>query len=132
LAQGTALEVLRRIPEYDADRSTLESWIAGFAANAARSHWRSELGRRERLVSLGDVDSFDVVKDEDRRLDLLCSALKSLDPLDRELLQLRFVLGLSSQEIADRSDMNAPQVRKRVSRAVERLRQHPAVARLFG
>jgi len=42
-------------------------------------------------------------------------------------LHMRFTLQLSSEEIAQASDMNAAQVRKRLSRSVDKLRKHPAI-----
>jgi RNA polymerase sigma factor (sigma-70 family) len=63
--------------------------------------------------------------------DLLRTAMASLDGLDRELLQMRYALCMTSEEIAASNNLNAPQVRKRISRAVERLRRHPAIHQLL-
>ncbi|MFN3197431.1 MAG: RNA polymerase sigma factor [Bradymonadia bacterium] len=47
--------------------------------------------------------------------------LERLNPLDRELVQMRFIEGQSSAEIAARKGMTAPNVRKRISRALSRI-----------
>lgn len=128
LVQSTMLKIFMRLADFDSEKGVFESWIGGFAANALRAHYRSE--SRSRMVTvpveaLAEVSQPPTVFEDNRSL--LSSALRSLDLLDQELLHMRFTLGLSSDEIAEECGMNAPQVRKRISRAVEKLRQHPSI-----
>jgi RNA polymerase sigma factor (sigma-70 family) len=54
-------------------------------------------------------------------------ALNKLAKKDRNLLSMKFGMGLSSDEIAEQVKMSPTQVRKRISRAIERLRRQPAI-----
>lgn len=132
LVQESILQVFARLHEYSEEKGTFEAWLSGFAMNAVRAHRRRSARMRTRSVTVDD--SFELsyeinVNDSDQ--ELLGEAINSLDVLDRELLHMRFSLGMSSDEIAARSDLNAPQVRKRISRAVERLRRHPSVRQVL-
>lgn len=53
----------------------------------------------------------------------LAGALRELDPPDRELLALRYVLELTSQEIATHLGISPEGVRSRLHRLVNRLRE---------
>jgi RNA polymerase sigma factor (sigma-70 family) len=132
LAQNCALEILRRINEYDEAKGQLDAWVGGFALNAVRMHRRSLIGRRAKDLPIEELPNLAYeVGAASTRKDNLLQALESLDVMDRELLHLRYSLRLSSADIAASSDMNAAQVRKRISRAVEKLRQHPAIRQLL-
>lgn len=132
LVQDCMLQVFARLNEYTATKGLFESWVGGFAVNCLRAHRRREARSRTANLPVEELHelSYDMSKLEDER-ELLTSAIDSLELLDRELLHMRYSLGMSSDEIAASSDLNAPQVRKRISRAVERLRRHPAVGQII-
>jgi DNA-directed RNA polymerase specialized sigma24 family protein len=44
---------------------------------------------------------------------------------------MKFEMQMTSEEIAVKCGLNSAQTRKRISRAVERLRRHPAVQSLL-
>jgi RNA polymerase sigma-70 factor (ECF subfamily) len=56
------------------------------------------------------------------RLTALEAQLKRLDPRFREAISLRYLEGLGRQEIADRLNLSADQVRKLLERALKKLR----------
>lgn len=132
LVQDCMLQVFARLSEYTATKGLFESWVGGFAVNCLRAHRRREARSRTANLPVEELHelSYDMSKLEDER-ELLSTALDTLELIDRELLHMRFSLGMSSDEIAASSDLNAPQVRKRISRAVERLRRHPAVGQII-
>lgn len=132
LVQDCMLQVFARLPEYCIQKGQFESWVGGFAVNSLRAYRRREARARISAMPVEDMHelSYEMTRQEDER-ELLTAALDSLDVLDRELLHMRFSLGMSSEEIAGSSDLNAPQVRKRISRAVERLRRHPAMGHIL-
>ncbi|HVS18545.1 MAG TPA: sigma factor-like helix-turn-helix DNA-binding protein, partial [Planctomycetota bacterium] len=69
--------------------------------------------------------SGDVERDSERRLELqreLAVALSELEPSDRTVLVLRYLEELPTRELAARLELAEPAARKRVSRALERLR----------
>lgn len=132
LVQESILQVFSRLEEYNEDKGNFDAWVTGFAMNSIRSHRRRESKMRKSSVPVDE--SFELsyeISVADGEQELLNDALNSLDPLDKELLHMRFSLGMSSDEIAEHSDLNAPQVRKRISRAVERLRRHPSVRQVL-
>lgn len=131
LVQDCMLQVFARLPEYSVQKGLFESWVGGFAVNSLRAHRRREARARTSALPVEEMTelSYDMTRQEDDR-ELLTAALDSLELLDRELLHMRYSLGMSSEEIAVNSDLNAPQVRKRISRAVERLRRHPAMTHI--
>lgn len=132
LAQHCAVAILRRIKEYNPERGELEAWVGGFALNAVRMFRRFKAGHRPKDLPIEEFPTFGYeVGIAATRRDLLAAAVESLDVVDRELLHMKFSLKMSSADIAACSDMNPAQVRKRLSRAVEKLRQHPAVHELL-
>ena len=61
-------------------------------------------------------------RDPDLDLDL-AAALAKLDPHDRQLIALRYAIGLTSEEIAPMVRLSASGVRVRLGRLRERLRR---------
>jgi RNA polymerase sigma factor (sigma-70 family) len=132
LAQDCLLQVFARLSEYDPERGPFEAWVSGFAANAARSQRRRTFRERTADMPVDELAELEFATEESEATrDLLRTAMASLDGLDRELLQMRYALCMTSEEIAASNNLNAPQVRKRISRAVERLRRHPAIHQLL-
>lgn len=132
LAQSCVLEVLRRIHEFDSGRGGLDAWVGGFASNAAKQFWRIEFDRKRSLIPIEEIsDMCNETQIESAERGAIESALGSLNAFDAELISMRFALQMSSEEIASASNLNAAQARKRISRAVERLRRHPAMRELL-
>lgn len=132
IAQETKLMVIQRLGEFDQDVGPFDGWVAGFAHNCWRAHIRSVIRLRRATVAMESISQahYEIDEEVDQRENLQ-TAMDSLELIDRELLHMRYGLGMTSDEIAQNSDMNAPQIRKRISRAVERLRRHPATQALL-
>lgn len=132
LIQESIFQVFSRIGEYCESKGNFDAWISGFAMNSVRAHRRRET--RTRTTSIPVEDTFELsyeIAPHDGERQLLSEAINTLDLIDRELLHMRFSLGMSSDEIAKNSNLNAPQVRKRISRAMERLRRHPSIRQVL-
>ncbi len=130
LAQDCTIEIMRRIDVFDSNRGSLEAWMSGFAKNAFRMWARANAIRKtEYQAELSDEPGYEIFQSSEPRA-ALATALETIQIVDRELLYMRFTLGLSSDEIAKNTQMNSAQIRKRISRAVEKLRTHPSVAKL--
>jgi RNA polymerase sigma factor (sigma-70 family) len=128
VAQQCAIEILRRIDDYEPELGRFPHWVSGFARQSAKSWRRAQVRKSTNEVNL--VQDFDIEGEAEQDvadLDALESGLSKLSLIDRELLNMKFSLGMSSAEIADSTDLNAAQVRKRISRAVEKLRNEPAI-----
>ena len=118
-----ALQSLRRFDE----TRPFRPWFATIVANQARN-WKRSRGRRLRLVQriavqaqLPEryVEEIVLEADEGSRV---VAALQKLDRHDREILALRFLVGLSERESADALGLALGTVKSRTSRALERMR----------
>lgn len=102
------------------DPDRLRPWLMAIAANQARQMLRSARRRRAHESSVTSA----VPMDPGSRAELLdlAEAVAHLHPDERRLLGLRFVGGLTSEEIARELGGSASAVRGRLARIVARLR----------
>jgi RNA polymerase sigma-70 factor (ECF subfamily) len=103
------------------DMAAVRSWLLSITANQAR-----RLMRRRRLGALLEMRAFRsrVAPTLAAAADLdLATALSRLAPRDRELVTLRFGLGLTSEEIGPQLGLSASGVRVRLGRVLRRLRE---------
>ncbi len=103
------------------DESQLRAWLLSVTANETRQLIRQAGRRRQHEAGapgpVGDRDPSARAQSMD-----LGEALARLAPVDRELLALRYVLGLTSIEIARQLRISPEGVRTRNRRLLERLR----------
>jgi RNA polymerase sigma factor (sigma-70 family) len=119
LAWQTAWRKLGGLREPDRVRS----WLVAIAANEARQLTRRR--RRRSVVEIAVVPEARGPGDPTAgigRLDLV-NALARLKPEDRELLALRFVIGLDSFEIAAARGRSPSGTRARIARVLAQLRK---------
>ena len=111
-----------------ADTAKLPAFVAGIARHVVIDMIRA----RRRLVSLDSLPSTAHPAHDPDALGVLVTAgeqarvraaLALLDVSDRDLLRLCYVEGLAPGEIAARAGEPAERIRKRKSRALERLRE---------
>jgi RNA polymerase sigma-70 factor, ECF subfamily len=101
----------------------IRTWLVAIAANEARQLTRRQRRRSvvEVAVTPGDGAAADPTAGISR-LDLV-NALAHLKPEDRELLAMRFVVGLDSFEIAAARGRSASGTRARIARVLTQLRK---------
>ncbi len=58
---------------------------------------------------------------------VLQEATRTLSERDRQMFERRFGVGLSYREIAQQMGLNEEAVRKRITRALARLKAHPII-----
>jgi RNA polymerase sigma factor (sigma-70 family) len=100
----------------------IRSWLVAIAANEAR-----QLTRHQRRRSVVEIAVVSEPRGTDpasgiARLDLV-NALARLKPEDRELIAMRYVLGLDSFEIAAARRTSASGTRARIARVLAELRK---------
>ncbi len=126
IVQEALTKVLQSLRRFDESRP-FRPWFATIVANQARN-WKRSRGRQLRLVQrialqahLPErfVEEIVLEADEGSRV---VAALQSLDRHDREVLALRFLVGLSERESADALGIAVGTVKSRTSRALERMR----------
>jgi RNA polymerase sigma-70 factor (ECF subfamily) len=103
--------------------ATPESWLFGVLRHVVLDRQRSSYRRRDLpvyrdLTPDGPLES--VVAGDER--DAVRAAFDKLPDRDRELLELRVVAGLSSEEVASILDMRPGAVRTAQARALDKLR----------
>jgi RNA polymerase sigma factor (sigma-70 family) len=113
------------------DPERLRPWLIAIAANEARMAIRSRRRRALRELTMPSDDgegwSYRQVAYASQapatdRVDI-ARALAMLEPDDRELIAMRYLAGLGSDEIARATGRSASGVRARLSRLLARLRQ---------
>lgn len=120
-AQAAWETAWRKLPTLR-NHDRLRSWLLVIAANEAR-----RLARRRRLRELLErrarpTPSFDDVERSALAIDL-GRALARLNARDRQLLALRYSVGLTSDEIAEVLALSSSGARSQISRLLARLRK---------
>jgi len=120
-AQLAWIKAWQRLPSLrEPDR--LRAWLIAIAANEARQHIRAARRRRVREITPIDTETGAPETGHADRLDL-ATALARLDPPDRQLLAMRYLAGLTADEIAAQTGRSPSGTRTRLSRLVARLRK---------
>jgi RNA polymerase sigma-70 factor (ECF subfamily) len=106
------------------DPGAARAWLLSITANQARRQIRRLALRRvlEPRSLAWSRRAYSPHPDPDLDIDL-ATALAKLDPRDRQLIALRYVLGLTSEEIGTMVMLSASGVRVRLGRLRERLRR---------
>jgi RNA polymerase sigma-70 factor, ECF subfamily len=121
IAQDVFLSVLRQPDRFDPTRGPIRPFLLGIARNLALKRWRSE-NRWEDLE-----DEHFVAEPVDVRArevtEIVGAAVRSLPPLQREVLVLAEYEELSLEEIARVVDSEVGTVKSRLHRARENLRR---------
>jgi RNA polymerase sigma-70 factor (ECF subfamily) len=120
--QETLLRAHRAMGTYRAEGS-VKAWLCGIARHVCAHTLETRRKGRELLEVVpteGEArDAFEVR----RKARVLRDALDKLKPSEREAIVLRYVADLSHREIAVTCGLDEAAARKRISRALERLRQ---------
>jgi RNA polymerase sigma-70 factor (ECF subfamily) len=119
--QETLLRAHRAMPTYRAEGS-VKAWLCGIARHVC-AHVLETRRRGRELLEVVPVDG----EERDafatrRRARVIRDALERLKPSERDVLVLRYVADLGHAEIAAACGIDEPTARKRVSRALARLR----------
>lgn len=115
LFQSTWVHAIEALPSYE-HRGTFTAWLIAIARNECRQHWRSS----QRITAL-DLDQHDVADGASAQSretqDAVTRALRTLTEDDRELLRLRYIVGLPTNEIARVLAVSPIAARVRIHRA---------------
>ena len=106
------------------DPAKLTSFVVAVARNVMNSHFRGAVRCPESLEfpdNLPDLSSVSSHLEDQERQTLALNAIASLEPLDREILQMTLIDGLKPGVIAQRLRLNPDVVRQRKLRATRRV-----------
>lgn len=121
ITQDVFVSLLRHPDRFDPARGTLRAFLLGIARNLALKHWRAEhrfepLDAEPIAAELIDFDRRDVGE-------MVGQAVRTLGPLQREVVILAEYEGLTLAEIARAVDADVGTVKSRLHRARENLRR---------
>ena len=123
LTQEVFLSLLRHQGRFNPERGSLRSFLLGIARNLALKRWRDEA----RWEELGDEHLLSLPATIERDVqgisEIVGIAVRSLPPLQREVLILAEYEELSLEEIARAVDSETGTVKSRLHRARENLRR---------
>jgi RNA polymerase sigma-70 factor (ECF subfamily) len=104
--------------------SSVRAWLFGIARNKCLQHLEKNRrrGARLRLVTEAHVTPADEVVGARQRAERARALLEEVRPSDRDALLMRYGADLSFKEVAVACGIDEPAARKRVSRALLRLR----------
>jgi RNA polymerase sigma factor (sigma-70 family) len=131
LVSETFLAAMRGKASYDPERGSVVGWLYGIATNLLRGHAKRELRllrTAERYgVDLSVAESLEhtVVTRVDARahLRLIAGELARMPDVDRDLLLLVSLAGLTKQEAAEALGMNPATARSRLHRLRTKLKE---------
>jgi len=127
-AEDLTAEVFVRVVGHIAEqKGSFQAWLYRIAANVVVDHARSGKSRREapmdrRTTETAAGDGDDPADVVGRRLDLR-GALARLTPEQRELLTLKFIQGLSNEEVAEITGRRHGAIRALQFRALSAMRR---------
>lgn len=119
--QETLLRAHRSMPTYRAE-GTVKAWLCGIARHVCAHMLETRRKGRELLEIVPAAGEARDAFEARRRTRLVREALEKLKPSEREALVMRFVADLSHREIAVACGLDEAAARKRISRALARLR----------
>lgn len=130
VTEDTFFQIWRQAPRFDPSRGTAKAWILTIARSRALDARRSippfENQAGFETDTQIDVENHDEPPDLLSAIEqnqLLHNALKSLEPLPRQLIALSFFRGLSHEEIANQAELPLGTVKSHLRRAVIHLRE---------
>jgi len=127
VAQETFLRAYQALESYDTARP-LRPWLLSITANLSRNRRRS-LGRYlnslKRLVYSEPTTESTIEEQSHQRLQSqrLWSAIRRLEPVDQQVIYLRYFLDLPVKETAEVMGVATGTVKSRLNRSMERLRK---------
>jgi len=116
------LQSARHFLTFDPSRSKFSTWVVSIAKNCISSHYR----KATVSSNLDDIpESVFAVQGEQDSVDnreLIAQLLATLDDDERELVFMKYYLGMRNVEIATQLSMNASTISTKLARAMTKMR----------
>lgn len=128
LTQETFLKAMLALPRYQDRGLPFRAWLLRIALNELRMHWRK---KKETVIDLsfhqvkGLSEEFDLKLDEDD-MQRLAKALSKLDEARAQLIQLRYMDGMSFLEVGQVLGIGEDAAKMRTHRTLAQLRTYLA------
>jgi RNA polymerase sigma-70 factor (ECF subfamily) len=132
LLQEVYLEAWRKASNYDAARGAPMAWLVTLARSRAIDWVRALAARGKNVTaSLDDMPPSDLVaqnvdaldiRTANERQDLVRASLKTLPPVQQQVIDLAFYEGLTHVEISERLNVPLGTIKTRIRLAMKKLR----------
>lgn len=125
IAQEVLIAAHRAMGSYRGDGS-IRAWLCGIARRKCARKVETRVRRERKLKLVHDAEADAELPDETlqkrRRAEVVRAALERLKPSERDAVVLRYDGGLAYREIGEACGIDEAAARKRVSRALARMR----------
>jgi len=120
VAQDAMLQVFHKLPTFEG-RSAFRSWLYIIVLNVARNRISKNKTRRKAEEALASNQRLqpESTTFDDPSADRIQDALRHLDPMQREIITMRYLSGMSLDEIASFLDIGVSAVKMRLYRAMD-------------
>ncbi|MEH6492642.1 RNA polymerase sigma factor SigX [Halopseudomonas sp.] len=124
VCQEVMLKVLHGLKQFEG-KAKFKTWLYSITYNECITQYRKEKRKRRLLDALSLDEQEEVVEPESPVAESqgLNKMLSHVNPIDREILVLRFIAELEFQEIANIMHMGLSATKMRYKRALEKLRE---------
>ena len=127
LTGETFVRLVAALPDYEQGETPLRAWLYRVAHNLIVDHYRRQNGRETVPLFLVEGESERMNRTDtlvDKRLTIarLKEGLEEIDPVQREVVVLRFIMGLPLKEVAHTLDKSVAAVKSLQHRGLAALR----------
>ena len=125
ICQEIMFKVLYGLKKFEG-KSKFKTWLYSITYNECITQYRKERRKRRLMdaLSLNVSEDAEVIESEYKEKNGLDRWLAHVNPIDKEILVLRFVAELEFQEIADIMRLGLSATKMRYKRAIDRLREN--------
>jgi RNA polymerase sigma-70 factor (ECF subfamily) len=121
-------KVLDKYDSFDPARAPLEPWLFAIARNTLNDHFRrrkvrGSLSITDREENIASAESVEGAAQKSETDALLLAAVARLEDQERELIAMKFTLGMTNRDIAAQAGLGESNVGVILFRAMKKLRE---------
>ena len=124
VCSSAILKIVRGLPTFDPEKSSLSTWIYTIVRNTLTDHYRSRRSHEELGEDIPyEGDDFEEILQEER-LEELAAALEKLPQRERDVIILHYYSGISLREISEAIGMSYSNMKIIHRKALAGLKKH--------
>lgn len=124
VCSSAMLKIVRGLPTFDPEKSSLSTWIYTIVRNTLTDHYRSRRSHEELGEDIPyEGDDFEEILQE-ARLEELAAALEKLPQRERDVIILHYYSGISLREISEAIGMSYSNMKIIHRKALAGLKKH--------
>ena len=124
VCSSAMLKIVRGLPTFDPEKSSLSTWIYTIVRNTLTDHYRSRRSHEELGEDISyEGDDFEEILQEER-LEELAAALEKLPQRERDVIILHYYSGISLREISEAIGMSYSNMKIIHRKALAGLKKH--------